>query len=288
MSSSNPQLVLLFSLADNALRENARTKLLDWYGDVCSQARNQCAQHEPTGALTLVARDETWNAYPGHLTNAAQVTAGTHPPAYEARPTWTLPNAPAATASNGAFSLYKDALARNHAYAAATSTLAQALLVSIGPDNKVFLEALFAPDLLYSLTPRQIVDAMFSEHGTTNVQDLALLRAPLHEPLPALANLERHMNSFTLASKKLTAAGQGKTPYEYFEIFLETLKGFPVVGQCLPAYYAAHTTMATRNIGTLYPFLKSQLDFLLAQSAASPFSGATIPAPQEQKEEEGY
>ena len=148
MSSSNPQLVLLFSLADNALRENARTKLLDWYGDVCSQARNQCAQHEPTGALTLVARDETWNAYPGHLTNAAQVTAGTHPPAYAARPTWTLPLAPAATASNGAFALYKDALARNHAYAAANSTLAQALLVSIGPDNKVFLEALFAPDPL--------------------------------------------------------------------------------------------------------------------------------------------
>ena len=84
MSSPNPQLVLLFSLTDNA-----RTKLLDWYGDVCSQARNQCAQHqhEPTGALTLVARDDTWNAYPGHVTNAVQVTAGTHPPAYEARPT---------------------------------------------------------------------------------------------------------------------------------------------------------------------------------------------------------
>jgi hypothetical protein len=41
-----------------------------------------------------------------------------------------------------------------------------------------------------------------------------------------------------LASKKLTTASQGKTPYEYFEIFLETLKGFPVVGQCLLAYYA--------------------------------------------------
>jgi hypothetical protein len=65
-------------------------------------------------------------------------------------------------------------------------------------------------------------------------QDLAVLRAPLHEPLPALANLERHM-SFLSASKKLTAAGQGKTSYEYFEIFLETLKGFPVCGRPLPA-----------------------------------------------------
>ena len=114
--------------------------------------------------------------------------------------------------------------------------MAQALLASIGPDNKVSLEATFDPDPLYSLSPRQIVDAMFAEHGMTNPQDLAMLRAPLHEPLPALANLERHMNTFLLASKKLTTAGQGKTPYEYFEIFLETLKGFPVVGQCLPAY----------------------------------------------------
>ena len=78
------------------------------------------------------------------MTNVAQVTAGTHPPAYEARLTWALPNAPAATASNGAFSLYKDALARNHAYAAATNTLAQALSVSWSvPDNKVVLEAHF-------------------------------------------------------------------------------------------------------------------------------------------------
>ncbi len=133
MSSSIPTtLVLLFSLVDDA-----RTKLPEWYGDVCSQACNRCAQYEPTGALTLVARDDTWNAYPGHVTNVAQVTAGTHAPAYEARPTWTLPNAPASTASNGAFSLYRTALDRNHAYSAATSTLAQALLASIGPDNKV-------------------------------------------------------------------------------------------------------------------------------------------------------
>jgi hypothetical protein len=51
-----------------------------------------------------------------------------------------------------------------------------------------------------------------------------------------------------------------------------------LVGQYLPAYFAVNTTMATRNFGTLYPYLKSQLEFLLAQSAASPFSGAAIPA----------
>jgi hypothetical protein len=38
-----------------------------------------------------------------------------------------------------------------------------------------------------------------------------------------------------------------------------------------------------------HPYLKSQLDFLLAQSAASPFSGATIPAqkPNNKKKKKG-
>jgi hypothetical protein len=78
--------------------------------------------------------------------------------------------------------------------------MAQALLVSIGPDNKIFLEAHFNPDPLYSLSPRQIVDAMLLEHGTTSADDLKKLRAPLYEPLKALADLERHMNAFLLAS----------------------------------------------------------------------------------------
>jgi hypothetical protein len=51
-ASTNLTCVLLFSLADNA-----RNTLPDWYNDVCSQAqaRNLCALHERTGALTLVA-----------------------------------------------------------------------------------------------------------------------------------------------------------------------------------------------------------------------------------------
>jgi hypothetical protein len=100
----------------------------------------------------------------------------------------------------------------------------------------------------------------------------------------------RHMNTFLLASKKLTTAGHGKTPYEYFEIFLETLKGFPAVGQRLPAYYAVNTTMATRTLSTLYPYLKSQLEFLLV---AGSICGLTVlrcrdpcPKTQEQEQEE--
>jgi hypothetical protein len=68
---------------------------------------------------------------------------------------------------------------------------------------------------------------MLLEHGTTSAEDLKKLRAPLYEPLKALADLERHMNTFPLASKKLTNASQGKTPYEYFKAFIETTQGLP-------------------------------------------------------------
>jgi hypothetical protein len=207
MSSANLTCVHLFSLA-----ENARTTLPDWYNDICSQARDLCAQHEATGAaLTQVATDKTWNAYPGHITNLVAVLANGDAPQYLARPTWDLPAAHPANATAAVVSLYREELARNHAFAAATSAMAQALLTSIGPDNKTFLETHFNPDPLYSLTPRQIVDAMLLEHGTTSAEDLKKLRAPLYQPLKALADLERHMNAFLLASKKLTNAGQGKT-----------------------------------------------------------------------------
>ena len=56
------------------------------------------------------------------------------------------------------------------------------------------------------------------------------------------------MNAFLLASKKLTKSGQGKTPYEYFEAFLETLKGFPVVGLSMSTFYAQYPTMDRQNL----------------------------------------
>jgi hypothetical protein len=274
MSSANLTCVLLFSLA-----ENARTTLPDWYNAVCSQARNLCAPHAPTGALTLVATDNTWNAYPGHINNIVDVLANDDAPQYLARPTWVLPAAHPANAAAAVVSLYREESSRNHAFAAATSATAQALLTSIGPDNKTFLEAHFNPDPLYSLTPRQIVDAMLLEHGTTSAEDLKKLRAPLYELLNALADLEHHMNAFLLTSKKLTNAGQGKTPYEYFEAFLEALKGFPVVGSSMPMFYAQYPNMDRQNLAALFPYLNAQRPYMLAQSAASPFSGAAVPPP---------
>ncbi len=125
---------------------------------------------------------------------------------------------------------------RHHAYTTASSTLNVALLASVGVDNTVSLKASYNPTPLYALTPFQIVEAMFTKHGTLTGEDLARLRAPLQEPLTAVADLERHMDKFSLASEKLTLAGQGKQPYEYFEAFLATVQAFPVVAGSMSTY----------------------------------------------------
>jgi hypothetical protein len=52
-----------------------------------------CPQHDPTGALTLVASNAVWNQQPENLTNAAQVLASTHAAAFRVRPTWYMANA---------------------------------------------------------------------------------------------------------------------------------------------------------------------------------------------------
>ena len=205
-SAQATQVMLLFSLS-----ETPRNKLLEWYEDVCAQARGLCAAFDIAGALSLVAYPTEWNAYPGNLTNAADVLANGDPPNFRARPTFAQPaDHPAdAVAAVLVLAVHKRAMDKHYAYTMASSTLNVALLASVGLDNRVLLQAVYNPIPFYALTPLQIVEAMFAEHGVLAGTDLARLRAPLQEPLSALADLERHMNKFMLAAKKLTASGQG-------------------------------------------------------------------------------
>jgi hypothetical protein len=268
--------MLLFSLSNTP-----RNKLLEWYEDVCAQARGLCAAFDIAGALSLVAYPSEWNAYPGNVTNAADVLANGDPLDFRARPTFAQPadHPDDDDAAAGILSVHKRAMDKHHAYTMASSTLNVALLASIGLDNRVLLQAVYNPIPLYALTPLQIVEAMFAEHGVLAGTDLSRLRAPLQEPLSAVADLERHMNKFMLAAKKLTVSGQGKTAYEYFEAFLETVQGFPVVPQNMSTYYAIHPTVQQQTIDTLFPYLKSQHPHMLRTSGASPFFGAVTPAP---------
>ncbi len=189
----------------------------------------------------MVAFDSEWHAYPGNINNVAGVANG-DPPDFRARPTYDRPADHPDDAAPGILAVHKRAMDRHQAYTAASSTLNVALLASVGVDNTVSLKASYNSIPLYALTPFQIVEAMFTKHGVLAGQDLSRLRAPLQEPLTAVADLERHMDKFLLVAKKLTLAGQDKQPYEYFEAFLATVQAFPVVGSSrLYVYLLCHS-----------------------------------------------
>jgi hypothetical protein len=213
---------LQFSLVDNP-----RTQIEEWYEDVMAKARGLCIQWDLTGAITLVASDSVWNAVPGNITNLADVLARAAAPQYRARPDFDPPVALAPTATAVELANWKLEMDMHFAYTLAQNTLSLALMASVGPVNKTLLKVEYTPTPLHFLTPRQIIDCMFKKHASLTGPDLKKLRAPLFEPLQAVAELEAHMGKFVLASLKLTATGHGEDSYRYFELFLETIKDSP-------------------------------------------------------------
>jgi hypothetical protein len=107
-----------------------------------------------------------------------------------------------------------------------SSILNTALLASIGEQNRNHLKTTFQALKLYMLSPREIVDTMRAEHGVATSDDVSKIRDPLSRALTSLSDLTGHMDSFLLASQRLTRSGQGETDYSYFELFLETVSGF--------------------------------------------------------------
>ena len=179
-----------------SLAHDPRTNLERWQKDVEMQARNQCAQHDITGALSLVATDEVWNAVPGNITNPAQVLAGSHPPNYRARPDWDLPALHAGNATAPVVSLYRIAAQKHTDFSRASSALTTALLSSLGEANQTHLETTYPTLRLYMLTPRQIVDTMCLKHGVATSDDISRLREPLSKALTSLSDLTNHMQNF--------------------------------------------------------------------------------------------
>jgi hypothetical protein len=217
---------LKFSLVDNP-----RTQIVEWFEDVSAKARGLRVQWDLTGAITLIASDEVWNAIPGNISNPAQVLAGSHPPAYRARPDYDPPAAIDKAPTAVELSAWKLEMDMHFAYTLAQNTLSDALLASVGPVNQNLLKVEFHTTPLHFLTPRQIVDCMFKTHASLTGPDLKKLRAPLSEPLKAMAELELHMSQFMLATIRLTATGHGDDPYRTFEQFLETIAGFAPTDQ---------------------------------------------------------
>ena len=90
--SGDPKLAALTS----SLAHAPRQYLEPWLEETETAAVNMCPQHDPTGALTLVASDTVWHQQPENLTNAAQVLA---------RPTWDMPTAHANNAASAVVSI---------------------------------------------------------------------------------------------------------------------------------------------------------------------------------------
>jgi hypothetical protein len=82
------------------------------------------------------------------------------------------------------------------------------------------------------------------------------------------------MDSFLLASQRLTWSGQGETDYKYFELFLETVSGFPSVPASMAGYYTQYPAIVQQSLATLFPFLENLKDHITRGNYSSPFSGA--------------
>ena len=124
------------------------------------------------------------------------------------------------------------------------------------------------------LTPRQVVDAMCRKHGVASSDDVSALKEPLSRALTSLSNLSNHMDSFLLASQRLTRSGQGETDFSYFKAFLETVSGFPSIALAMPGYYLTYPVILQQSLATLFPYLETLRDHLVRSDTASPFSGA--------------
>jgi hypothetical protein len=78
------------------------------------------------------------------------------------------------------------------------------------------------------------------------------------------------MNLSMLASIKLTASGHGGNPYRYFEMFLQSVKGFLVLRQHLPGFFTAYPMVNQQTITVLLAFLRPLITHMMAESNASP------------------
>ncbi len=103
------------------LANDSRAQLEPWLEEFETHARNLCAQHDVTGALTLVASDLVWQSIPANQTPAVRIAA--EDPPHRARPTWDQPQPHANNAAAAVVSRYKMEATRHADYCMASSTL---------------------------------------------------------------------------------------------------------------------------------------------------------------------
>jgi hypothetical protein len=63
-------------------------------------------------------------------------------------------------------------------------------------------------------------------------------------------------------------------------MFIESVKGFPVIRQQLAGFFTAYPTVNQQTITVLFPFLRPLITHMMAESSSSPFSGAATAPPK--------
>ena len=265
MSEPSSTITLSHSLATDP-----RTHLEAWLEDVETQARHLCPQWDITGALTLVVPDNVWEFNPCNIVPGISGAAQTVRP----RPTWDMPAQHSNSAAAAVVSIYREEATKHRDFQKASSVLTTALLDSVGEANRTLLRTAFPTLKPYMLTPRQVVDTMCLKHGVASSDDVSALKEPLSRALTSLSNLSNHMDSFLLASQRLTRSGQGETDFSYFKAFLETVSGFPSIALAMPGYYLLYPAILQQSIANLFPYLEKLRDHLVSSDTASQFSGA--------------
>ncbi len=173
---------------------------------------------------------------------------------------------PAQHANNAAaavVSIYQEEATKHRDYSKASSVLTTALLDSVGEANRTLLRTAFPALKPYMLTPRQVVDTMCLKHGVASSDDVSAHKEPLSRALTSLSNLSSHMDSFLLASQRLTWSGQREIDFSYFKSFLETVTGFPSVALAMPGHYILHPAILQQSLATLFPYLETLRDHLI-------------------------
>jgi hypothetical protein len=135
----------------NTLADNARQHLEPWLEEAATLARSLCAEHDFSGALTLVATDTVWAQYPGNVISMADVMANGDAPNIRARITWNYPGPMNNAATATQVMLYKQATDRHMAYSVAATRLSTALVDSVGDSDKTYLKTVFAGIALCAL-----------------------------------------------------------------------------------------------------------------------------------------
>ncbi len=215
-----------------------------------THARNLCSQHNVTGALTLVVLDAVWNLIPANFANPTGVAVGDSPQ-YRAHPKLDMP---AGHANTAVVPIYRTESVKHTDFSKTSMNFNIALLASIGEVNTNHLKTVFPSLKTYMLTPRKIVDTVRAKHGVATSNDVTKLREPLSRALTSFSCLPGHMDSFLLASQRLTRSGQGETDYRYFELlFLEIVAGFPSVPSSMAGYYAQYPAILQQRLATLFP-----------------------------------